>query len=118
MMCMAADLINAFLLCVVVVGCQWRRWVEYLLHLAIVVRLQLQLLGFPFFLTCSSFECLPLRRKLSRDEMTVLRWIQTCAPKPTVQLQVPDHCHFGSMGRPGWQVGAANRIFKWFGLPV
>jgi hypothetical protein len=28
-MCMAADLINAFLLCVVVVGCQWQRWMEY-----------------------------------------------------------------------------------------
>jgi hypothetical protein len=28
-MCMAADLINAFLLCVVVVGCQWWRWMEY-----------------------------------------------------------------------------------------
>jgi hypothetical protein len=46
---MAADLINAFVLCVVVVGCQWRRWMEYLLHLAIVVRLQLQLLGLSFF---------------------------------------------------------------------
>jgi hypothetical protein len=50
--------------------------------------------------------------------MTVLQWIQTCAPKPTVQLQMPDHSHFGSMGRPGWQGGAANRIVKWFGLPV
>jgi hypothetical protein len=27
-----------------------------------------------------------------------------------VQLQLPDRCEFDSMGRPGWLVGAANRI--------
>jgi hypothetical protein len=110
-MCMAADLINAFLLCVVVVGCQWRRWVEYLLHLAIVVRLQLQLLGFPFFLTCSSFECLPLRRKLSRDEMTVLQWIQTCAPKPTscrCRITVTLARWAGPAGKLAPRIGSSN----------
>jgi hypothetical protein len=44
-----------------------------------------------FFPTCSSFECLPLRRKLFRDEMTVLQWIQTCAPKPTLWIR-RQHC--------------------------